>query len=361
MITTANPWKLKEPKNPLLYFGVLYFILLVLYGFYAWGIAALMEKVIFKNRTWDSNNPVQLFVVFSAGIILVILNGRDVQKEKMKARLFNSIVLAYDALIEKVYSNMTHNRAWIPVHGPQTLTYNSRSLIFEITLMKTMSLILLLWQFSSASRLDAEGNEMINMFNQSILGFKSNVPLSFADYMRTAASNNWGMAMFAMIERRINILCDEKILNMGNTRVAPVLDRVRARIEEFISYTQTGTFWWINVTTRIFGVLYLFAVPFMLWTTQGLVLTIVWSEIVFVVFGSHVVYRFFIADVFMSPTKWDMGPIVEMVTSLAAKADMNFEKIPNDSGDEKIKTSVTSVTKKYLHASSYTYTSKHHD
>lgn len=360
MITTASPWKLKEPKNPLLYFVVLYFILLVLYGFYAWGISALMENIIFKNRTWDNSNPIQLFVVFSAGIIFVVLNGRDVQKEKMKARLFNSIVLAYDALIDKVYSNLSPSRGWISVHGPQTVIYSSRSLVFEVTLMKMMSLILLLWQFSSASKLDAEGNEMLNTFSNIVLGFKSNVPLSFSDFMRSAASSNWGMAMFSMIERRINILCDEKVLIMGNTRVAPVLDRVRARIEEFISYTQTGTFWWINVTTRIFGVLYLFAVPFMLWPTQG-ILTILWSEIVFVVFGSHVVYRFFIADVFMSPTKWDVGPIVDMVTNLAAKADMNFDKIQSESGEEKIKTTITTIVRKYLHSSSYTYVSQHRD
>jgi hypothetical protein len=181
------------------------------------------------------------------------------------------------------------------------------------------------------------------------MGFASNVTIGFNEFMEDiAAGGTWSAAMMNFARRRLGALMAyisaQPSAGGGSGAGAALtlsIQRVRDDVNAFTVMARGSVFWWINVCVRAFGVLYLFAVPFLLWMTQG-TLTILWSLVVFLMVGTIVSYRIFLADVIRNPTKWDMGPVRDEIINMCRKADARINSTASAN------TTLTKISQKYL-------------
>jgi hypothetical protein len=227
--------------------------------------------------------------------------------------------------------------------------YSFHSAIYETTAIMLASLVLLLYEFSTSARFYDEGRAIVSVFNNSGLGFKSHVGESVVITMAQSTSVSWATAMLNVALQRVQRISNAGVLKDGLACVLPALERAREKLDVFVVVSKIPTFWWIFAIVRVFGILYLLSVPFLLWTTQG-VLTILWSLVLYVIFGSVIVYRLFLGNVMLHPTKWDMGPIMEAIQRLAQACDAKFETIPAAYGEKPLTIKFSSVVNKYLTA-----------
>jgi hypothetical protein len=345
-------YRVITPKNPLLYFTLWYVVGGVLFGFYAWGVHELMERVIFNGRTWDKDNLIGVLVALFTGVVLVVQNKTEIDYEKRKSTLFQEVVLAYDYVISSLYLCAYKPKAeqfTLETPGVVGVVYTTHSAIYETTAIMLASLVLLLYEFSTSARFYDEGRAIVSVFNNSGLGFLSHVGNSVAITMAQSASVSWAAAMLNLAQHRVQRLAHLVVLKDGLACVLPALERAREKLDVFVVVSKIPTFWWIFAIVRVFGILYLLSVPFLLWTTQG-VLTILWSLVLYVIFGSVIVYRLFLGNVMLHPTKWDVGPIMEAIQRLAQACDAKFETIPPTPNEKALTLKFSSVVNKYLTA-----------
>jgi hypothetical protein len=335
-------WSYARARNPVALLLFIYVLVGVLYGLYAWGVYELMHRVIFTDRAPDRNNPIGMFWVFGAGIVLVILIGGDLERERLKTRRLMEVVKACESLVNEIYTCATKSTEVVQLRngsGP-AMSYTPRNAVYESILMFIMTSVLLLWEFSVVGRLDgSEGNGIVAMFTKQMVGFNSNVPSSFND-MFILARTHWGVVMFNMARQRVVKLSEKKILSFGMAELSPPITRMKEACDNFTTEARHNKYWWINVAVRAFGVLYMASVPLLLFPTQG-VLLILWSVVAYVVFQSILIYRFFIGNVLANPTKWDAQPVLDEITRMCATVDTWFATV--ESKDEAAPRNISNI------------------
>lgn len=337
---TAQRWRMPEPRNPFLWFGFTYLITLVIYGLYAWLVDYIMGVHVCAGRSCERIAVIGPVFACAGGVALVVLNVVEIQRERDKAKRFLEIVSAAHGLIVSVFANVgpRGDREVFYVGQYQSPagvvpTYNVACSLFESALATLVALVLLLWQFSSrGTPSESEGDGIIGVFVSTSggarggLGFPTNMQANFRQARAVHPTAPWGGVMTYVLRERFTLLAHAKALQNANIVLAAPLDRFDAACNNFYISVHAGVFWWIKWMLRVLGVLMLFAVPFMLWSSSQGILVIAWSVAFFVIFYSVALYRLFIGDVMLNPTKWDMSLILDAIIQVARVADAEFSR-----------------------------------
>lgn len=313
---------LKPPplRNPVLSFGLVYVLLLIIYALYAWGITELMERVIMKDRSCDRNNLISLFVIFSGGMVLFLSNKSDVDREHAKVDALLDTVGAYSAAVSVISSSASdfnENSGAIQV-GQHFYTH--REALHEASMYVLTSL--LVFYTEQIMPIDATHVSIITS-NSNNMSYKTQLALDFEEI-----KSDFGMNACMIMQNRCLQMAEKKIFRT-RTALDACMSNVRAKTESLIVLTKTSTYWWINFVVRLFGILYMLATPFLLWITQGY-MTILWAVVVFVCFGSVIFYRYYIGDALRNPTRWGVGVAIGEMMTLAKKTDDFITRLPRE-------------------------------
>ena len=329
-------WKLPQPRNPVAWYVGLFVLGLALYGLYAWAVAELMARVIFAARAPpNAGNPIGMFVVFTGALMLYLLLLGEIEREKTRARLFMEFQLAVRRVIDNLYFsvNAAAMRGLYTVAGYDSLQgmqYEGADILAETTVLFMLAVLLLLWEFGATGRSREHGMDIVASLSQETLGFPTHARHVFGAMLAHAPAQHWGFVMLHFAQWRVMQLHHGRglrgLLALADTLIVPHITDARQRCDNFIVFARGSKFWWITVVVRVFSVLYMLAVPFLLWPTQGY-LAILWAEVVYVLVHSVILYRFLLANVFTAPTKWDMGAILQDLDALARAADAAYARL----------------------------------
>jgi hypothetical protein len=98
-------------------------------------------------------------------------------------------------------------------------------------------------------------------------------------------------------------------------RVLDAISRVSSDINSMVVIEETRLWPVISILNKVLGVLYLIALPWILWPSQG---RFIWAStaVVFVTVGCFISYIIFIGDIYKHPTDAHMGHVYDRLLRL---------------------------------------------
>lgn len=324
-VTPNIGWTAREPKNPLLRLTLTYILVLIVFVLYSWLVSWIMAEKVFKGEDWERINVIGPLFAVGAGVVIVLLSSAEIEKEKVKARLFIEVVNAAREVVKDTNRRLPPERGVsVTFSSGKPKTYTTKEAAREITLGTNVSILLLLWEFSSRSPQDNDGRSLLEKLGGGPTDSTSLV--AEFDVTKSARTHDaWGIIMLETLANRAAVFVDVGLL----LSLASIIDSIKIvneKCNSFIANARTGPYWWIHVVLRVASVIILISVPWMLWSTAQGYLTIAWSAGFFVIFYSIAIYRMVLADVMLNPTKWDMTVIMQHMISLGALSDHCFSK-----------------------------------
>lgn len=196
-----NHWKTRPLRNPILSFAIVYVCLIVLYGLYAWGVSELMGRYILKDKEWDKNNFISLFVVFAGGVVLVLFNREEVEREHTKVQKFLLVIRQYRTLLftfadhmSAVYKPNDEDACYMVI---EQKLLKHHQVLYDTILFILSSLMILYWEQSSSTVNSKEGESVIIAMCQQK-----------ATYVETSLNiirDNWGIESACLLRARMRV------------------------------------------------------------------------------------------------------------------------------------------------------------
>lgn len=309
---SGQEWKFPALRNSSWVFLVLYAVILVVYGLYSWFVAWLMTDVIMKDRSWDKNNSVSLFVVFSTGLVLVLLNLAELEREKEKIRHIVSVVNAHKSLLNLLMNNFDTSKkkdGFVIVEKQSVMVKNAQ---IEILVFILSSVLYFVGEMASGKNSGA-GMHIYTIIRTKMFEHL----LRNIHYIAVHPLSRFTCdAFFEAFLTRLNQMYDAGVVKSGSSRVNPKALEIERMIHEARAFVSAGDRFWAKLAVRVFGVFYLLCVPFLLWITQGW-MAILWAVVAFVTFGTVIFYRYYMGDFLTHPTEAEMEIILVNTNNIA--------------------------------------------
>jgi hypothetical protein len=318
-------WKFPHTRNPVWGFCVPYLFLILIYSGYAYLVSYMMETYIMYGRSCDRDNVVSLFVIFSSGLLIVMLSLTELLKESVKIKHLLSIINVYQSLLTKLSSMMAISQI---LDDPKLVTFSSQNLqplqlYYHLVLLVYVSMLTLVGEICTVDSAKRAATPCIigwvKLLLQSQIG---NINL-----IKSKAAQEYTAMCF--IEYTHETLCKanyQKLFrtiatgNIGDP-IVNLMATVTKETQDMMNHIDTEPPGFISIAVRMFGFLYLATTPFMFWITQG-EMTIVWSAVVFICFGSIIFYRYYIGDILASPTTWHLPPVITKIQNITENVDL---------------------------------------
>lgn len=317
-------WKFPDTRDPEWGFCVPYFFLTAIYGGYAYLICYLMETYIMVNRSYDKDNVVSLFVIFSSGLLIVILSLVELYMESVKLKLLLVVLNSYQTFLGKLpahirITSLQETQKYVTL-GSQNMT--PIEAFYHIILIVYVSMLAVVGEICTKTHSKKAAAPCIigwtrNSCQQQYGAIHLLKPSSIQE--------SSAVLFLAYVHETLQKANQQKILHGSSsssegTICSGLTSSVIKDVNDLYNQVETNPPGWVDMSVRMFGILYLLTTPFMFWITQGW-MTIIWSVVVFICFGSIIFYRYYVGDMLSNPTSWHIPPVISRMKDITNALD----------------------------------------
>jgi hypothetical protein len=346
----------RDPRYSFWPFFALFFAFSFLYAqFWIWGLEANHSREVFKH-TFSFGD----FIGIILGVTLVMMYLDDLRYQMSRLARATHIFALFGTLIDEVFDgiSMSPNLSIQTILAPgQTRDVSTIHAVRQLISMILSTMLVFLWQLVSRKKDVAETYPIVGSIAMGQEGV-SQIPSVYRNRIETSGERNVSLAMLNLVSRRVTAMSamtrdssasdvfrdlagtkkvdstSPMVINVNRQKpqmienaatINATISALRTAISEMSLLEEFTMRYWISVTIKVLGVLYLLALPAITWPSQGAWVIMSYPSIFFVV-GLFLATDIYVGCIFQSPTTAHMDRTYGHLQRLAATSSFRYRE-----------------------------------
>lgn len=346
----------RDPRKSFWPFFVIFFGFSFLYAqLWIWGLEAEHSRETFKH-TFSFGD----FIGVVMGVTLAAMYIDDIRYQMSRLARATHIFALFNTLVEEVFDSLTKSpnlSIQVVLYKDVTRDVPTIEAVRQLISMILSTNVVFLWQLVSRSKKVEETYPIVGSIAVGQEGV-AQIPSMYRSRIEISGERNFSLALLNLVSRRVAAMSTmtrdatppglfpdlaapknadtamsmainaskPKPQMIGNaTAVNATISNLRTAITEMCLLEAYTMRYWISVTIKVLGVLYLFALPAITWPSQGAFVLASYPA-VFSVVGLLLAADVYVGCIFQSPTTAHMDHTYGHLRRLAASSSFRYRE-----------------------------------